>query len=257
MLRTDRRAARAERTEERRRGRSEEARRLSLGLAHHLNNRLTVVLTSAALLAQQAWHDEDAAASLAMMRESAERIAQLVTRLMRYGGARRQDATTALNPEIRRFVADLALPDGVALGVALDPLDGLVPLSGEAIRAVLTELVRNAREAQPAGGAIAIETVRRAAGAARAVEGGGSWLELAVRDEGPGIPAEIAPNLFDPFCTTKAPDGSNGYGLGLATVRTIAEGCGGFARARSAPGHGTTISVFLPLVGAEVGEPAA
>jgi signal transduction histidine kinase len=73
-------------------------------------------------------------------------------------------------------------------------------------------------------------------------EGG---VELTVRDNGPGIPAEIREKIFEPLFTTKAQD--RGTGLGLFVVRRIVEESAGHLTVESSPSEGTTFSVFLPL----------
>ena len=67
-------------------------------------------------------------------------------------------------------------------------------------------------------------------------------MALTVRDDGPGVPADIQPRLFEPFFSTK--DG--GAGLGLATVGKIASSCGGFATADNPPGGGARFEVLIP-----------
>jgi len=72
------------------------------------------------------------------------------------------------------------------------------------------------------------------------------WVEIAVADEGVGIPMDVLDRIFDPFFTTKR----GGSGLGLATVHRIVEQHGGSIRVESAPGAGTTVRVLLPRAGA-------
>ena len=69
-----------------------------------------------------------------------------------------------------------------------------------------------------------------------------TWVEVAVRDQGTGIPPESLEHVFDPFFTTK-PEGS---GLGLATVHRIVEEHGGSIRLESLVDRGTTIRIWLP-----------
>lgn len=72
----------------------------------------------------------------------------------------------------------------------------------------------------------------------------GSWIEVAIRDTGHGIPPEVLPHIFDPFFTTKSGHGASG--LGLATVRALIEQAGGSVAVESTPGLGTTFRLLLP-----------
>ena len=69
-------------------------------------------------------------------------------------------------------------------------------------------------------------------------------MQVSVSDTGAGIPAEILPQIFEPFFSTK--DDENGVGLGLAVVYGIVNRHGGSIEVRSRPGEGTTFSVLLP-----------
>jgi signal transduction histidine kinase len=73
----------------------------------------------------------------------------------------------------------------------------------------------------------------------------GSTLKLSIRDDGPGIPPDLMDRIFEPYFTTK-PEGS-GTGLGLPIVRRLIEQSRGALHLRSAPGHGTVFTVFLPI----------
>jgi signal transduction histidine kinase len=67
---------------------------------------------------------------------------------------------------------------------------------------------------------------------------------LSVRDNGPGIPTEIFPRIFDPYFTTKA--SRSGTGLGLSIVQRLVKSANGLLHAHSEPGRGTTFTVYLP-----------
>jgi two-component system sensor histidine kinase HydH len=70
------------------------------------------------------------------------------------------------------------------------------------------------------------------------------WVEIAVRDEGPGIAPQVQKNLFVPFFTTK----DRGTGLGLAISQRVVEEMGGRIEVVSRPGAGSTFSLVLPAV---------
>src|SRR5438046_2989699 len=109
----------------------------------------------------------------------------------------------------------------------------------------LTEIVSNALDAMPAPDGGRLEIVARAQGG----EGGANGIVLEITDSGPGIPAEILPNLCEPFFTTR-PEGT---GLGLAIAKRYVEEAGGRLQIVSAVGRGTTVRIVLPVAG---GDPA-
>jgi two-component system NtrC family sensor kinase len=115
----------------------------------------------------------------------------------------------------------------------------------------LLNLGVNARDAMPDGGILSL--------AIRKVElsGGGDvdslrgpFVAFELADTGVGIPAEALTHVFDPFFTTKGP--GKGTGLGLSQVYGFSKQSGGTATIRSEPGHGTTITIYLPATDAPV-----
>jgi len=75
----------------------------------------------------------------------------------------------------------------------------------------------------------------------------GNYLVLSVQDDGPGMSAELAARVFDPFFTTK--QAGKGTGLGLAQAREFANTTGGDVRVLTAPGTGTTMQLYLRILG--------
>jgi two-component system, OmpR family, sensor kinase len=104
------------------------------------------------------------------------------------------------------------------------------------IRQALENLVANALKHSPAG----LPVVIRVEGEQRA---DGSWAQVEVKDQGPGIPPELMPRIFERFTKGR---GSKGLGLGLYLVRSIAEAHGGTLAARSEPGKGACFTLALP-----------
>jgi signal transduction histidine kinase len=128
---------------------------------------------------------------------------------------------------IRRF-----LPSGLTISIHPSPEEPAARIDAMQFEQILLNLIFNARDAMPHGGAIAVTT-----------EVNGSRLTVSVQDTGHGIPAEVLPNIFRPFFTTK----KEGTGLGLATIQGIVQQYGGSIDVRSQVGVGTTFIVTLPL----------
>lgn len=108
-------------------------------------------------------------------------------------------------------------------------------LDVEQLRRALSNLVRNAAEAMPEGGALRVETRRE-----------GDMARVSVIDSGPGIPEEIRDRLFEPFVTAGK---HNGSGLGLAIVKKVVDDHGGSIEVGKPEGGGTAFHLSLPIDG--------
>ena len=146
---------------------------------------------------------------------------------------------------LRRLIGEdislVTVPTAVRGSVLADPSQ---------VEQVIVNLVVNARDAMPDGGILTIETgesdldVEYAR--AHAMGAPGRYATLTVSDTGTGMSDDTLSHVFEPFFTTKGP--GKGTGLGLATVYGIVRQSGGSVAARSELGHGSTFTVFLPLV---------
>ncbi|HEU0034229.1 MAG TPA: ATP-binding protein [Kofleriaceae bacterium] len=145
-------------------------------------------------------------------------------------------APEPINPMIGALAAfvreDLAAKQ-VRLETDLAAGDPIAQIDAGQIRQCMINLVRNAAEAVSANGGGRV-TLRTRARAGR--------IEIAVDDDGPGIPADLLPRLFDPFFSTK----EGGSGLGLALTQQIVRDHGGDIRVDSTVGRGTTFTVSVP-----------
>jgi CheY-like chemotaxis protein len=116
------------------------------------------------------------------------------------------------------------------------------------LQQVLLALVQNAVEAmQESGSEIALRTERRRTppkGASAATDAQADYTVIMVQDDGPGLSADAKARLFEPYFTTKQAQ----RGLGLVTAYGIARQSGGTLDVQSAPGRGTTITIWLPRV---------
>ncbi len=134
------------------------------------------------------------------------------------------------------------LGEDIDLRTELDPLAGHVRADRGQLEQVLVNLAINARDAMPGGGMLTIAT--HAEEAVPDAAGAGRYTVIEVSDTGCGIPEASLPRIFEAFFTTK----QVGTGLGLSTVQSIVEQCGGQITVRTTPGEGSTFSVFLPQV---------
>ncbi|MBL9076060.1 MAG: two-component sensor histidine kinase [Planctomycetes bacterium] len=139
-----------------------------------------------------------------------------------------------LNAKLQALV-EFQEPELRELGISLRFFAGAdvdsVPLDWDHMQAALVNLLRNAKDATPAGGEILISTVRD-----------GGHVTIRVTDTGAGMTPEVQARVFEPYFSTKR----SGTGLGLPTVRRVVEEHGGTLTLQSEVGKGTQFSLRLP-----------
>ncbi|WP_284352633.1 hybrid sensor histidine kinase/response regulator [Roseisolibacter agri] len=240
--------------------RMEAVGRLAGGVAHDINNLLTIISANTEFALRALPDVSPARPDLTAVAGAAARAAGLTRQLLNF--SRRQ----VLRPEavdLNAVVEDVArllhrtLGADVALATDLAPGLGPVQADRGQLEQVLMNLVVNARDAMPAGGTITVTTGRERVdgrdAARRPGLSAGRYVALRVRDTGLGMDAATQAQIFEPFFTTK--DLGQGTGLGLATVYDIAMQSGGHVYVDSAPGAGSTFTVLLPGGGAAVPPP--
>jgi nitrogen fixation negative regulator NifL len=215
---------------------------LLAGVAHELNNPLTVVTGYSGIL-RRALGDGPLAErvdKIAIAAQRCVRIVQNFLALARHHPPERQQVR--LNHLVREAVELLAYPLRVDnIDVRLDLADDLPALWADShqLHQVIVNLITNAHHAMHAGESARRLTIRTS------FEAPGSRVRLEVADTGPGIPDEVLARIFEPFYTTK-PVGQ-GTGLGLPLCQGIVESHGGSIRVDSKPGEGATFRIELPL----------
>jgi len=235
------------------RAKAEAVGRLAGGIAHEFNNLMTTVVGFAELSGEELNPRDPVQENLRYIRESADRAATLTRQLLQYSGRQmdfRRDIDLAallrsLAPALRA-----TLPPGIRVSVeALDAV--VVRADPEQIEQLVRELVANSVTASEGEGDIVVSLSLQAPSVAEmhvALEAPARACVLAVRDNGCGIPADVVPQIFDPFFSS-APRALKA-GLGLASVYGIVAAHAGGLGVVTAPGSGTTIYVFLPVASA-------
>jgi PAS domain S-box-containing protein len=217
--------------------------RLVAGVAHEMNNPLSIISSRIELMLGEAeghvfpaQHLED----LEVVHRNVLRVAGIAQALRSFArqstGERRPVDVNAVVAETLLLVGKPMSTDNVRIETALDP--ALPPILGNAnaLQQVVLNLLTNAREAMAGGGEIRIETGPHPERP--------EHLRLVISDTGPGIPAADLPHLFEPFYTTKP----SGTGLGLAVSYGIIQDHQGTIDVRSAPGQGATFTLTLPIL---------
>jgi signal transduction histidine kinase len=221
--------------------RNEQLRRdLVADLAHELRTPVAVL---------QAGHEalvdglaEPSPAELGSLRDEVLRLARMVDDLQMLAAA---DAATL---ELTRYPCDLAdiaaaAADSLAAqfdmaGLTLTRHIGLAPILADPrwLPHVVTNLLTNALKYTPGGGSVTIDCGRA-----------DSQAVLRVTDTGPGIPAADLPRIFDRFWRGQQALRTSGSGIGLAIAAELTRAHGGTLTASSEPGHGTQMTLSLPL----------
>ena len=213
-------------------------------LAHEVNNPLSGILTYAKLLRK--WIDrEDCGASrraeicdsLDLIASESRRCGDLVKNLLTFSrttpmNLQPTDINHVIDQSLRLVQHQLDLA-GIHVQPQLEP--DLLPVRCDAaqIEQVLLALIMNAMDAMPQGGNLWVIS--------SSID---HRVQIIVRDDGNGIPAEILPRIFEPFLTTK--ETGRGVGLGLAISHSILERHNGMIEVQSEVGRGTTFTVMLP-----------
>jgi PAS domain S-box-containing protein len=217
---------------------------LTGGVAHDFNNLLMIISGSVHTLKKGVGHDPRLRKAVSAIETASKRGAALTSQLLTF--ARRQ----SVNPQVIdvaerlgavRDVLDTGVGGTVTLEFAIDAKIWPVLVDVAEFETALVNLVINARDAMPRGGAITIAA--RNSIRAEAL-GGGEYVAISVADAGTGIAPDVLTKIFDPFFTTK-PIGK-GTGLGLSQVHGFAHQAGGTVTVSSELGKGTKITILLP-----------
>lgn len=205
---------------------------LAAHVAHEIRNPLnTIHLTAQEMVRDGEGTDLHARAE--DLRSESRRIEGIVQQFLDLARPRTPQSRELDVGELVRGLLRAAEPAFRAAGVALDC--ELAPVRAVAdpqfLAEIVDNLVRNAREASPAGGRVTV-----------AVRRGGPDALIVVDDQGPGVPPEARERVFDLFYTTKR----RGTGLGLGIVSTLASAMGGGVAVEAAPGGGARFVVHVP-----------
>lgn len=208
---------------------------LAAGAAHEIRNPLTAVRGFLQLVASQV-RSEPQAHYLQIVRQEMERIERITADLLLLSRSWKVRLTPCDVGGVLDAVAELvrprALERAIAVEVATAPDLPRVAADRERLEQVFLNLAGNAIEAVRGPGRVELSARLDPAG----------FVEVAVADDGPGIPAAALPRLFEPFFTTKA----GGTGLGLAVSEAIVRSFGGHISVSSPEGAGAVFRVRLP-----------
>ena len=224
---------------------------LTGGIAHDFNNLLTVVISNLDMILSgasvNAENRELAEAALA----ASLRGAELTRQLLAFSRKQRLERQT-VNPNelVERTVAMLkrAITGDISLHTELAGDLWPSEIDPSQLESAITNLVVNARDAMPKGGAITLETANVTLDGAYADSNEevspGDYAMIAVSDTGAGMPPEVMARVFETLFTTK--EVGKGTGLGLSMVYGFMKQSGGHVKIYSEPGSGTVVRLYLP-----------
>ena len=242
--------------------RMEAVARVAGGVAHEVNNMMTVITGFSGLLEASVPAGDPRAEDLAEIRRAADRASGITRQLLAYSRQQLLQPTAldlqGMVEECVPMLVGLVGPD-VAIDVRPQAGDLKVRADRGQLEQVLVNLALNARDAMAGRGTLTIAADRVV------VEPGqrlyapgvrmtpGRYVRLVVSDTGQGMEAATRARIFEPFFTTK-PRGQ-GSGLGLATVYGIVKQSGGYIWVYSEPGQGTAFKIYLPEFAGPLAEP--
>lgn len=209
------------------------AGRMSAALAHEINNPLESLATVLYLLRDEV-HSAEAQEHVRMAEAQVSKLAETTRRTLEMFRGKMPLAHPVNISELAAELAqDIRLPRDVSLRTDIDPHLCIRGVPGE-LRQVLFNLMLNAASYSPMRGTVTMEVCRA-----------GRHCEIRVRDEGPGIPEDAQPRIFEPFYTTRR---KGGTGIGLWISKEMIERYGGTLTFRTAPEWGTEFLARMPLV---------
>ncbi len=209
--------------------------RLAGGVAHDLNNLLTVIAVHAGLL--ESHSDPEVQEEGVALRDVVARGGEITRGLLAFGQERGEQAQIIdVGQEVERLILMLRrlIRSEVTLDLQVEPGCGAHISTGQ-LHQILSNLVLNARDAIDGDGVIRVR-----------VRGSTSQVALVVQDSGVGMAPEALAQAVEPYFTTKAPN--LGSGLGLSTVRSVLQELGGTLTLSAPPAGGVRVVVTLPRV---------
>ncbi|NLT37183.1 MAG: PAS domain S-box protein [Methanomassiliicoccus sp.] len=224
------------------------------GVAHDLNNILTVMSSNVELVKLRMHDDPDARTRLNEAEKATERARELVRQMMSLSKADKPDRKLiSLKPVLREEV-EFSLRDS-PVRADMDITDDLWDVMADQVqvRGVISNLVINARQEMVAGGELKVRAVNVTIAPGDGVPlPAGRYVRISVQDHGRGIAPQDLDRIFEPYYTTKR----TGCGLGLPISQSIVLGHRGHLGLESEVGKGTTFTIHLPAADGQASPPS-
>lgn len=223
------------------------------GIAHDFNNILGIILGNCELATEDVPDWNPARQYLSEINKASLRARDIVQQLLSYTRKTLLEKHVLKIQDIVREAMGMlraTTPSTITYAMDIHPGTGHVKANSTQIHQILINLCTNATHAIDDSGAIEIQTseitLESPLITSRDVIPPGVYINLAVTDNGRGIPLHIQDKIFDPYFTTK--DVGKGTGMGLSVVHGIIKNHDGFIWVTSVPGKGTRVDIYLPKV---------
>lgn len=230
---------------------------LAGGMAHDFNNILSGIMGYASFIRNQMDPDHPQFRYVSAIEQAANRAADLISQLLAFA---RGTSANKIPSQVNKIISDTlhiierTFEKQVTIRTQFDPELPLIMGDPVQLQQVFLNLCVNARDAVRGKGTIVITTFRKTIFADPDIPEvtPGEYVIITVTDNGMGMTEDVRKRIFEPFFTTK--EVGKGTGLGLAMAYGVVKGHSGFIQVRSAPGEGSTFSVYLPAHVADVSD---
>jgi len=221
---------------------------------HEVNNPLTIIKNYLKILGMKLAKQNIAQDEISILNKEIDRIAHILRALTSFSESDVRekgpvDVNAVLSDLVKITKESLRKHSGIDVHLDLKHTLPTVISDENSIKQILVNLIKNAAEAMREGGNLDIKTRHISSHlegdpAPEGVESKG-YVEITLKDDGPGIPDEIKSRLFDPFVTSK---GGGHSGLGLSIVHNLVKALNGTLTCESDKGNGTCFKIGLPIV---------
>ena len=214
-------------------------RESSRRVVHEVNNPLSIIKNYLGVLDDKLTRQEPVADELLILNEEIDRVGNIMNEFAGVAPKTQTGATEinrVVNDLVRLFRESRFLPPSVQIVARMPEQIAEINGSADILKQILVNLLKNAVEALPRGGHIEIDNK------GRVQRDGRVFFELCIKDDGPGIPAEVLAKLFSPVRSSKV--GQN-RGIGLSIVHNLVKKLDGLISCQST-GEGTAFEILLP-----------
>ncbi|MCB1663179.1 MAG: HDOD domain-containing protein [Pseudomonadales bacterium] len=213
-------------------------------IVHEVNNPLSIINNYVHILSTKLDESHVVQDDISIIKEELERAGNILLRLP--GIAEKQttsagdelvNVNTVISDLLRVFRSSLFVTHQIESVVEFDEEMEPIVVDRNALKQIVTNIIKNAAEAMPESGRISVSTQRLVN------HNGKNYIEIVIADNGPGIPDAIKTKLFSPVETTK---GQGHAGLGLTIVKNLLDDMGGAISCRSGTKSGTRFEILIP-----------
>ncbi|HTY03429.1 MAG TPA: HDOD domain-containing protein [Rhodocyclaceae bacterium] len=210
-------------------------------VVHEAGNPLAIITNYLKIVSERIPSASGVRQELDILKEEIDRVAQIVQQLgdvpALIGTAEKVDINAVIDGMAALYRESIFSSCGVTLDLDLDRSLPSVPGNRDQIKQVILNLWRNAADAMHDGGRLSVATTEHVAA------DGQSFVELRISDTGPGLPADVVANIFQPLDVHRRPGHA---GIGLSIVAALVRELGGRISFQSRTGQGTTFGILLP-----------